>query len=188
MTRATLSRLRAGLTATLAVAAWLLIGTGCASPSPSRLHAPPQGQSRLQHPMHENYVHMADNTLLEDMSMSSVHFVPHQAELNALGVRRLMRLASILGVYGGTIRYDGDGPDRQLRQDRTDEIEAFLAASGLEPGLFAVEQGLAGGEGMAASEAVEIRRATRGPNMGADSGGGSSEGAGSGLGALTGGS
>jgi len=174
MTQATLSRLRAGLAAALAVGGGLLIGTGCASPSPSRLHAPPQGQCRQQHPMHENYVHMVDNALLEDMSMSSVHFAPHTAELNALGVRRLMRLASILRVYGGTIRYDGDDPDRQLRQRRTDEIEAFLAASGLEPDLFTVEQGLAGGEGMAASEAVEIRRATRGPNLGENSGGGGS--------------
>ena len=139
------------------------IGSGCASPLPDRLNAPPQGQPPAAHAMQEDYVHMVDNALLADMSMSSVHFVPHRAELNALGVRRLMRYASILKVYGGTLRYDGPEPDQELRENRLEQIRGFLAASGLEPDQFEVDQGMAGGAGMAAAESVDVRKATRGP-------------------------
>ena len=163
MTRKTLPNRWAGLTAAVAVGSCVLIAVGCANPTPSRLNAPPQGQAHDAHRLQETYVPMVDNALLADMTMSSVHFVPQTAELNALGVRRLMRCASILKVYGLTVRYDGSERDQELRQKRLGQIEAFLVASGLEPDQFAVEHGLAGGEGMTTIEAVAIRQATHGP-------------------------
>ncbi len=163
MTQETLPGRWDQLAAAVAVGGWILLATGCAVPPPTRTNAPPQGQSPTQHRLHEHYIRMTDNALLADMSMSAVHFVPRTAELNALGVRRLMRHASILKVYGGTLRYDGTEADRELRKDRVEQIREFLVASGLEPDQFDVEQGMAGGSGIAATEALGIRKATRGP-------------------------
>jgi len=187
--RGTLCNLRGGLMASLVPVSLLLMTGGCANPAPSRLNAPPQGQSQNQHPMQEDYVYMTDNALLEDMSISEVHFVPRTAELNALGVRRLIRMTKLLKTYGGTVFYDGSEPDKELRQSRTERIEGFLAASGLEPDQFTVEQGVAGGRGMDAPEAIDIREATRGPsaNVAAGSTGGQSGGYSSPAGGAAGG-
>lgn len=171
MKREMLSNLWFRLTAGLVLVSCLLIGVGCANTAPSRANAPPQGECPNQHPCQENYVRMADNALLDDMSMSAVHFVPRSDELNALGVRRLIRMAKLLKTYGGSVFYDGTEPNRELRQDRAERIEAFLAASGLDANQFAVEQGPAGGRGLDASEAVDIREATRGPTGGEDTSG-----------------
>jgi hypothetical protein len=143
---------------TLVCAGILLMG--CQDPSP-RSNAPPQGVSANPHELGENYVHMVDNALLADMSMSEVHFVPHAHELNALGVRRLNRLAQILKIYGGTVNYDGTEPDRDLRQERVERIEEYLLASGVGADTFEVQQDVAGSDGMDAIEAVAVRRATR---------------------------
>ena len=164
MTQETLPSRWAGRTVAIIVAGCVLVASGCAErPALSRSNAPPQGQRTTANPLQENYVHMVDNALLADRSMSSVHFVPQSAELNALGVRRLLRYASILEVYGGTLCYDGTEPDPDLRENRIEQIEAFLVASGLEPDQFDVEQGFAGGSDMSAMEATLIRAATRGP-------------------------
>jgi hypothetical protein len=136
---------------------------GCDHTRPERLNAPPQGQTDQPSQLQEHFVPMVDNALLSEMSMSSVHFVPNSPELNALGVRRLTRYAEILDVYGGTLKYDGTDPDRELRQSRVHRIEEFLLACGLGVGEFDVEEGLAGGTGMDATEASDVRTATRGP-------------------------
>ena len=80
-------------------------------------------------------------------------------ELNSLGVRRLKRYAPILKVYGGTLHYDGNEQDDELRANRMGQIRKFLLACGLETDAFAVEEGLAGGAGLRAAEASEIRKA-----------------------------
>lgn len=137
----------------------VLIGCGGTT---SRLNAPPQGHAADVSPLREYYIAMGDNALLAEGSMSPVHFVPRTAELNTLGVRRLTRYAEFLKIYGGTCTYDGSD-EGGLRQQRLEQIESFLLACGVEEGTFVVDAGPAGGMGMAATEASEIRKETRGP-------------------------
>src|SRR5688572_4073256 len=80
------------------------LAAGC-SEHGERLNAPPQGHTCFQHESQERYVPMTDNAMLADMSMSPVHFVPHQSELNGTGMRRIKRYAEIMKIYGGTLHY-----------------------------------------------------------------------------------
>jgi hypothetical protein len=150
-----------GLLAGLGIVAGLT--QGCQLPTNSRLNAPPQGatDSEKANKMQEQYVYMTDNAMLEDMNMSSVHFVPHNSELNSLGVRRLKRFAAILQVYGGVLRYDGSERDKDLRTDRMEQMKTFLASSGVAPDRFSVTEDIAGGEGISGTEAVMIRSGSR---------------------------
>ena len=134
---------------------------GCEKQAGSRLNAPPQGVTDRPHVLQEPYVFMVDNAMLGDMNMSSVHFVPHQAELNSLGVRRLKRFASLLDIYGGTLRYDGTEPDPQMRSARMQKLSNFLVDAGIKKDRYNVTEALAGGAGMAGEEALEIRVSTR---------------------------
>lgn len=144
----------AGLVCAIALA-------GCTEPA-KRLNAPPQGHTACPHEMQQHYVPMVDNELLADMSMSPSDFVPHQPELNGKGVRRLSRYASILRTYGGTLNYDGNTDPDALAEERLDRISDFLVAAGVERDQFTVARGMAGGAGMAAVEAGQIRTATSG--------------------------
>ena len=143
----------------------ILATIGCTwsdTPPADQMNSPPQGTASASSRMQETYVAMTDNALLNDASMSSVHFVPRTAELNAIGVRRLTRLAELLKVYGGTVAYDGTDPERDLRKDRVEKIRSFLITCGLAADRFNVDLGLAGGAGMDADEAVSVRKSTRG--------------------------
>jgi hypothetical protein len=138
-------------------------GRGCVDGPPAdQMNSPPQGTAPTSSRLQEDYVAMTDNEILNDSSVSPVHFVPRTAELNSLGVRRLTRIAEILKVYGGAVYYDGTDPEQDLRKDRIEKIRSFLVACGLNASRFNVEQGLAGGAGMGAGEAISIREATRG--------------------------
>jgi hypothetical protein len=155
---------------TVCVAWWIAaiavasLGIGCADGPPAdQMNSPPQGEGATDSRLGEYYVAMTDNALLNDASMSSTHFVPRTAELNALGVRRLTRCAEILKVYGGKVVYDGTEEEQDLRKDRIERIRSFLVSCGLSSAQFQVEQGMAGGAGMDAEEAGSIRKATRGP-------------------------
>ncbi|MBP7933231.1 MAG: hypothetical protein KA354_01170 [Phycisphaerae bacterium] len=133
---------------------------GCGGGAVSRLNAPPQGTSENPSALQDGYVNMTDNALLEDMSVSSAHFVPHTAELNALGVRRLNRYAEILKIYGGTLRYDElDGSDEMVKQ-RMDRIKGMLTSNGVEADKIKVVQAMAGGPGMRAGEAIVARESS----------------------------
>ena len=137
----------------------MLASMGCQQPH-ERLNSPPQGHTDRQAALQESFVYMSDNALLADMSMSSVHFVPHQSELNSLGARRLNRLAQILKIYGGTVRYDGTTDDSKLASDRIAQIKEYLLARGLEADRMEIKRAMAGGEGMNAQEAILIRQTT----------------------------
>lgn len=142
------------------MAAWVLTGMGCQSP-PERLNAPPQGHSGRPHELQDPFVHMTDNALLEDMSISAVHFVPHCSELNALGVRRMKRYAEILKIYGGTVRYDGLEDAEALAKGRMEQIQGYLVAQGVDSDAMEVVRAAAGGKGMDSNEAILIRVASR---------------------------
>ena len=108
-----------------------------------------------------NFRYMQDNALLYDMSLSDYHFVPHTAELNSTGVVRLDRMAQLLKVYGGTVRYQTRLRDEALVTKRMAHVEAFLGDLGLAGPAVEVRPMLAGGRGMSATKAIEINE--RGP-------------------------
>lgn len=128
----------------------------CNSPQ-ARLNAPPHGTPVETVDSQGTLVYMADNALLADMTISDMHFVPHRAILTSLGEERLCRLASLLEVYGGTVRFDSDLTDEELLAARTRAIRDFLAECGLDTTAQAVTVDMPGGEGLTAAEAVLIR-------------------------------
>lgn len=134
--------------------------SGCPDPPVGRTNAPPQGASNTRHAIADNYTPMVDNALLEEMSMSAVHFVPHHGELNSLGARRLNRYAAILKTYGGDLWYDGPQEDENLVDARIEEIRKYLIAHGVDSDRFVAKEGLAGGEGMSAENAKLINQQT----------------------------
>lgn len=145
-----------GVCATLGAA---VILAGCHE-SGERLNSPPQGASERPHEMQDTYVYMHDNAMLAEMSMSPTHFVPNRPDLNALGLRRLMRYAELLKEFGGTLNYDGVDDPEALSKERMERIHAFLAEAGVDPNSFKVGLGLAGGTGMRGTEGSGIRDAS----------------------------
>jgi hypothetical protein len=141
--------------ATCLVLTGLLIVSGC-NQSSQRLNAPPQGAAEQANPLQEQYVYMQDNALLADMSISDIHFVPHTAELNGLGARRLNRYAQLLAVYGGTLNYDTElKAGDPLVDQRLEHATEYLKLAGLNPDKFKIVVGLPGGRGLPADQAIK---------------------------------
>lgn len=138
------------------VGGWILVG--CQNPS-ERLNAPPQGHSERPHPMQDNYIQMRDNAMLDDMSVSESHFVPHTQELNGTGIRLLKRYATLMKLYGGTLRYNSIDDPAALANGRVSEVTQFLLAEGVPANKMTVSVGLPGGRGMSSDEAVAVRKA-----------------------------
>lgn len=138
-----------------AVAGCLVLTLGCYPPA-SRLNAPPQGDSPRPSELQEPFTYMVDNAMLADMSLTDIHFVPHTAELNALGAHRLDRYARLLDMYGGTLRYDTTLTDEDLVAARIKHVKDFLATTEIEPGRIEVTKDLAGGRGMTAERAIIV--------------------------------
>lgn len=134
----------------------------------SRLNAPPHGIPDETKDLQGTFVYMVDNALLEDMTVSDVHFYPHRPLLNTLGEKRLARLASLIEAYGGQIRHSTDEPDTQLVEARLQVIRDFLVASGAPFEADMVVLDLPGGHGMDAKESLlvqqEVGRYQKGEN------------------------
>jgi len=139
---------RLGIVGTLVV-----VAVGCNLP-PKRLNAPPQGSTHHPSELQEPFAYMVDNAMLEDLALSDIHFVPHTAQLNGAGVRRLERYAKLLTVYGGSIRYSTSLTDDQRVEERMANIRTYLATTGIPEGRIKVAQGMPGGKGMSAKEAI----------------------------------
>lgn len=140
----------------VALAAVGILVVGCNSPD-SRLNAPPHGRVYETNDMQGTYTYMIDNAALADMTVSDMHFLPHRALLNDLGVQRLARLAELMDAYGGTIRFNTNLTDEELADQRAAEIVSFLSESGIDTTSEVVARDLPGGEGSAATEAILIK-------------------------------
>lgn len=165
-------------------AALALLGGGCHEPNDET--APPELQTaETKGNPEEPFIHMTDNALLADMTVSDIHFLPHRAALNSLGEQRLRRLATLMEQYGGTIRFDTGLTDKKLIEVRTEKVIAFLASTGLDTTREIVKQDLPGGHGMDANEVIliKIHEATYTPGK---SGGGSNGASGTSSGLLKG--
>jgi hypothetical protein len=162
-----------------AMSKWLVIAlalvvcsAGCQQPA-QRLNAPPHGYAERQADLAVEYAHMIDNALLENMTISDVHFLPHRAQLNSLGEERVARLALLMELYGGTIRFSTNETE-ELAAARTRTILEFLEDTGAEVTAQSLVPDMAGGRGIDAAQAVLIRKyeATYQPKKGSGSGSG----------------
>jgi hypothetical protein len=133
-----------------------LLVVGCNTPD-ARLNAPPHGQPYKTADTQGTFVYMTDNALLADMTVSDMHFLPHRAKLNHLGVQRLSRLASLMDAYGGVVRFNSELDDEKLIAERVDVIVEFLAEAGVDTTREVVVQDMPGGRGMQATEVILIR-------------------------------
>ena len=137
------------------IAAGLACGA-CQKPS-VRLNAPPHGTAEEASPLRAEFVQMEDNALLADMCVTDVHFVPHRAMLNALGEERLARLAALLEVYGGSVRFSTDETDAKLTDERVARIREYLTEVGVDTSAERVAVGLPSDPGMDARQAILIK-------------------------------
>lgn len=141
----------------LGLAAVCLVCGACQQPFP-RLNAPPHGPpTDNPSPLQDTFAYMIDESLLEDMTVSDAHFVPHRPMLNALGKDRLTRLAALLDTYGGTLRFDTRLTDDKLIDQRVAAIRDHLTKSGVDTTQETVRRDLPGGRGMDAAQAILIR-------------------------------
>lgn len=130
--------------------------SGCQEPAP-RVNASPAGQAEAKGELQDTYAYMIDNGLLADMSVSDVHFLPHRPLLSSLGEQRVQRLAALIHMYGGTIRFSTRESDDALVAQRTTVIKAALAAEGIDTTAEVVKGELPGGRGMDAAQAILIK-------------------------------
>lgn len=135
-----------------------MLCAACQQTTTPRLNAPPHGLSpQRTAEMRTTFDHMVDNAMLETMSVSDIHFVADRPTLNTLGEQRLKRLAWMLDVYGGQIRFSTDVEDEELLQQRTDSILAYLDRQGVDTTMNVLRRDLPGGRGLDANQAMEIR-------------------------------
>ncbi len=107
-----------------------------------------------------HFTYMADNAMLHDMSLADIHFVPHTSELSGVGEARLERLAKLLNVYGGTVRYETQLDDEAQSRQRLEHVREYLALIGCNMDRVEVAIMMSGGRGMPGEEAVWKYRTT----------------------------
>lgn len=137
------------------IAVGLLCGA-CQQPSP-RLNAPPHGVAVNTSELRDTFEQMVDNALLEDMAVYDSHFYPHRPLLNSLGEQQIARLAGLMEMYGGEIRFYSAEQDEDLVAARADAIVAHLSECGVDTTREVLIEDLPGGSGMDATQAILIK-------------------------------
>ena len=154
---------------------WVGLGLLCAAcnkPAP-RLNAPPHGPPGEAHDLRLTFANMADNALLADMSIADMHFIPHRPQLTMLGKDRLNRLAALMEIHGGTVRFNTSLTDRALIDKRIDVVTDYLSDAGIDTTAEVLVQDHRGGRGMDAIESIliKINEATYDPEAKDEDGG-----------------
>ena len=139
---------------------WLLLSASfCGVPACSHLHTATDLQDALMDDVRwESRWHltdMVDNAILQDMSVSDIHFVPHTSEISGTGATRLDRMARLLDTYGGTVRYETYLTDEQMIQKRLEHVGEYLALAGCNMSRVELNAMQSGGRGMPAIEAIK---------------------------------
>jgi len=134
-----------------------VVGVGACSERGERLNAPPQGNSARPSELQGHFVYMTDNAALQDSSVADIHFEPHVADLNGLGLRKLTRLGELLSVTGGEIHYETGIEDAELIAARVAAVESFLSESGFNMESIEVVAGRARSAPGSALETLEAR-------------------------------
>ncbi|MEE9297213.1 MAG: hypothetical protein V3W34_19915 [Phycisphaerae bacterium] len=103
------------------------------------------------------YDPMIENAAAHNMSIGDGHFYPHSAQLNSLGAQQLDRIAAVLQRHGGTVRYETRNSNANFVDGRLQNIEEYLAGSGLEMADVEIKSMMSGGRGMSAKDAQTAR-------------------------------
>ncbi|RJP32268.1 MAG: hypothetical protein C4547_14120 [Phycisphaerales bacterium] len=127
---------------------------GCNNPESATFQEPIQSFHDAYADYSANFVYMADNAMLHDMSINDAHFIPHTSELSGTGVARLIRFARLLNTYGGTVRYETFEPDAELVTERMGHVREFLASADCNMERVAVRSMMSGGRGARAIDAI----------------------------------
>jgi len=90
-------------------------------------------------------VTMVDNAMLQDMTVSDLHFVAHTSELSGTGAARLDHMAGYLNTYGGVVRYATHLTDGDLVAARIKNVGDYLELSGCDMDRIKVENMISGG-------------------------------------------
>ncbi len=121
-----------------------------------RLNAPPQGDTQRPSQLQPFFSQMVDQAGASDMSVADIHFVPHTSELNSTGTMRLDSLATTLGTYGGTVRYETDSRDPKVIDERVAHVREYLVTTGIDMARVTVAAGPAGSHRTRAADAIRI--------------------------------
>ncbi len=123
------------------------------APTATQIMTDKMDQSKASRPAHWDY--MVDNAMLQDMSLTDNHFIPHSDELNGTGTARLDRMVKILDTYGGTVRLETDSTDEAFTARRIDHAREYLAVAGCDMSRVKVAAMMSGGRGMPAEQAIQ---------------------------------
>lgn len=104
----------------------------------------------------DHWTDMADNAMLHDMTVADFHFVPHSAEISGTGQARLERMAMLLDVYGGTVRYETFETGDALVKQRLEHVREYLATTGCDMKRVEIKAMISGGRGMLATKAIMV--------------------------------
>jgi hypothetical protein len=133
-----------------------VVSFGCQQPT-ARLNAPPHGVAERTSDLRPTFAHMMDNALMEDMTISDIHFHPHRDELNSLGKERLKRLAWIMNEHGGTIRFNTRTDNESRVERRADNVVIYLSELGVDTTRDVIRVDVPGGRGVDATRAILIK-------------------------------
>lgn len=132
-----------------------LVQAGCVKPADTRrMNAPPQGYSENRHRLAEFFAYHNDQGMMADMSISDIHFIPHQKQLSGTGEARLERYAELLATTGGSLTYETRLDNEALVEERIKIAREFLAQSIPSHNRIDVVLGMPGGRGMEVTEAM----------------------------------
>jgi hypothetical protein len=101
---------------------------------------------------------MADNALLHDMSLADIHFTPHSDELSSTGTARLARLAKLLNVYGGIVRYETYLADDTLIANRIEHVREYLTFLGCDQESLNIQVMMSGGRSTPGDQALSAHQ------------------------------
>lgn len=158
----------------------ILSGTACKNmKNTSEAHLARMDEAKAAYG--EPFELMVDNAVIRDMSVSDVHFVAHTNELSGIGEVRLNRLARVLTVYGGTVRYATAVTNEEVIKKRLGHVREYLELAGCDMDRVQFAWMMSGGHGMPGDEAVAKYNKITGmaqPGSGASAGQGASLSAG----------
>lgn len=139
--------------------------TGCNTapkPDPDRRQIPDKVQYELDKQfVRDPFIDQARQGVLRERSLNDSHFEPNSARLTPVGRRDLAILADALRTDGGTIAVQRGSCTAKLYEARLAEVRQRLIAAGIREDRFALDDGPAGGSGVATDVALVVRKEMR---------------------------
>ena len=139
-----------------------LAASGCnpaPAADPDRRKIPDEVQYELDKQfVRDPFTDQARQAVLRARCLNETQFEPNSARLTSIGRRDLSILAEALRTDGGTIAVQRGEADAKLYAARLDEVRRRLTAAGIREDRFVLNDGAAGGTGIATAEALVVRK------------------------------